>query len=83
MSYIVPENILDEPIPTSFKCSTMNPTPVGFAMQKLKQFSDWIISYIPESIKRTASDKLKTLKETISKIFSDNDKTPKGNRNSA
>ena len=77
MSYIVSENILDEPIPTSFKSSTMNPTPVGFAMQKLKQFSDWIISYIPEPIKRTASDKLRTLKETISKIFYDDDKTPK------
>ena len=77
MSNIASENILDEPIPTSFKSPTMNPTPVGFAMQKLKQFSDWIISYIPEPIKRTASDKLRTLKETISKIFSDNDKTPK------
>ena len=77
MSYIVSENILDEPIPTSFKSSTMNPTPVGFALQKLKQFSDWIISYIPEPIKRTASDKLRTLKETISKIFYDDDKTPK------
>ena len=77
MSYIASENILDEPIPTSFKSPTMNPTPVGFAMQKLKQFSDWIISYIPEPIKRTASDKLKTLKETISKIFYDDDKTPK------
>ena len=76
MSYIVSENILDEPIPTSFKSSTINPTPVGFALQKLKQFSDWIISYIPEPIKRTASDKLRTLKETISKIFYD-DKTPK------
>ena len=77
MSYIVSENILDEPIPTSFKSSTMNPTPVGFALQKLKQFSDWIISYIPEPIKRTASDKLRTLKKTISNIFYDNDKTPK------
>ena len=77
MSYIVSENILDEPIPTSFKSSTMIPTPVGFALQKLKQFSDWIISYIPEPIKRTASDKLKSLKETISKIFYDDDKTPK------
>ena len=77
MSYIASENILDEPIPTSFKSPTMNPTPVGFAMQKLKQFSDWIISYIPEPIKRTASDKLRTLKETISNIFYDNDKTPK------
>ena len=77
MSYIASENILDEPIPTSFKSPTMNPTPVGFAMQKLKQFSDWIISYIPEPIKRTASDKLRTLKETISKIFYDGDKTPK------
>ena len=78
MSYIVSENILDEPIPTSFKSSTMIPTPVGFALQKLKEFSNWIMSYIPEPIKRTASDKLKSLKETISKIFYDNDdKTPK------
>ena len=77
MSYFVSENILDEPIPTSFKFSTMIPTPVGFALQKLKEFSDWIISYIPEPIKRTASDKLKSLKETVSKIFYDNDKTPK------
>ena len=78
MSYFVSENILDEPIPTSFKSSTMIPTPVGFALQKLKEFSNWIISYIPEPIKRTASDKLKSLKETISKIFYDNDdKTPK------
>ena len=77
MSYIASENILDEPIPTSFKSSTMNPTPVGFALQKLKQFGNWIISYIPEPIKRTASDKLRTLKETISKIFYDDDKTPK------
>ena len=78
MSYFVSEYILDEPIPTSFKSSTMIPTPVGFALQKLKEFSNWIISYIPEPIKRTASDKLKSLKETISKIFYDNDdKTPK------
>ena len=77
MSYIASENILDEPIPTSFKSSTMNPTPVGFALQKLKQFGNWIISYVPEPIKRTASDKLRTLKETISKIFYDGDKTPK------
>ena len=77
MSYIASENILDEPIPTSFKSSTMNPTPVGFALQKLKQFGNWIISYVPEPIKRTASDKLRTLKETISKIFYDDDKTPK------
>ena len=78
MSNIASENILDEPVPASFKSPTMIPTHVGFAMQKLKQFSDWIISYIPEPIKRTqASDKLRTLKESISKIFSDNDKTPK------
>ena len=77
MSYFVSENILDEPIPSSFKSSTMIPTPVGFALQKLKEFSNWIISYIPEPIKRTSSDKLKSLKETVSKIFYDNDKTPK------
>ena len=39
-------------------------------MQKLKQFNNWIISMVPEPIKRTVSDKLKALKETISKIYS-------------
>ena len=61
MSYIASENILDEPIPSSFKSSTIFPTPVGFALQKLKQFGDWIISYIPEPIKKTTSNKLKSL----------------------
>ena len=77
MSNIVPENtrsLLDEPIPTSFKEPTINPTQKGLALQKLKQFNDWIVSMVPEPIKRTVSDKLKALKETISKIYST--KTP-------
>ena len=44
-------------------------------MQKLRQFNDWIVSMVPEPIKRTVSDELKALKETISKIYSN--KTPK------
>ena len=84
MSNIAPENtrsLLDEPIPSSFKASTIVPTPFkapaqkGLVMRKLKQFNDWIISMVPEPIKRTVSDKLKALKETISKIYST--KTPK------
>ena len=75
MSNIVPENILDEPIPSSFKVPTIVPTQKGLVMQKLRQFNDWIISMVPEPIKRTVSEKLKTLKETISKIYST--KTPK------
>ena len=77
MSNIASVNILDEPIPASFRSPTMVPTRGRFVMQKLRQFNDWITSYIPELIKRMVSDKLRTLKETISKIFSDNDKTPR------
>ena len=81
MSNIEPENILDEPIPSSFRVPTIDPTPFKaptrgkLVMQKLIQFNDWIGSHVPEPIRRTVSDKLKTLKETISKIYSN--KTPK------
>ena len=57
--------------PTPFKA----PTQKGLVMQKLRQFNDWIVSMVPEPIKRTVSDKLRTLKETISKIYSN--RTPK------
>ena len=77
MSNIVPENILDEPIPASFRTPTMVPTRGRFVMQKLRQFNDWIISAIPEPIKRTVSEKLRALKETVSNIFSNKKITPK------
>ena len=78
MNNIAPENtrsLLDEPIPSSFRVPTINPTQKGLALQKLRQFNDWIVSMVPEPNRRTVSDKLKALKETISKIYST--KTPK------
>ena len=75
MSNIALENILDEPIPASFRVPTIVPTRGRLVMQKLRQFNDWIVSMVPEPIKRTVSGRLRTLKETISNIFST--KTPK------
>ena len=77
MNNIVSENILDEPIPASFRAPTMVPTRGRFVMRKLRQFNDWIVSMVPEPIKRTVSDKFKTLKKTISNIFSSKNITPK------
>ena len=77
MNNIASENILDEPIPASFRTPTMVPTRGRLVMQKLRQFNDWIVSMVPEPIKRTVSDKFKTLKETISNIFSNRNSTPK------
>ena len=77
MTNIVSENIMDEPIPGSFRTPTMVPTRGRFVMQKLRQFNDWIVSAIPEPIKKTVSAKFKALKETISNIFSNKNITPK------
>ena len=77
MNNIVSENILDEPIPASFRIPTIVPTRGRLVMQKLRQFNDWIVSMVPEPIKRTVSGRLRTLKETISNIFSTKNSTPK------
>ena len=82
---MVSENILDEPVPATFRVPTMIPTAptaaaptrVELVTQKLKQFNDWILSMVPEPIKRTVSDKLKVLKKTISNIFSSKKFTPR------
>ena len=62
MSYIVPENILDEPIPTSFETESRG----GFVMQKLWQLKDWVVSVVPESVKSTVSNKFKSLSNAVS-----------------
>ena len=77
MNNIASENILDEPIPASFRIPTIVPTRGRLVMQKLRQFNDWIVSMVPEPIKRTVSGRLRTLKETISNIFSTKTPTPK------
>ena len=85
MNNMVSENILDEPVPATFRVPTMVPTTpttaaptrVKLGTQKLKQFNDWIVSMVPEPIKRTVSDKLRVLKKTISNIFSSKKFTPR------
>ena len=62
MSYIVSENILDEPIPTSFETESRG----GFVMQKLWQLKDWVVSVVPESVKSTVSNKFKSLSNAVS-----------------
>jgi len=36
----------------------------------MKSFADWLISYVPEPIKRPINEKLEALKSTISNFFS-------------
>ena len=62
MSYFVSENILDEPIPTSFETESRG----GFVMQKLWQLKDWVASVVPESVKSTVSSKFKSLSNAVS-----------------
>ena len=37
--------------------------------QELRKFNYWIVSFIPEPIKKTVSDKMKALKNKISNIY--------------
>ena len=62
MSYFVSENILDEPIPTSFETESRG----GFVMRKLWQLKDWVASVVPESVKSTVSSKFKSLSDAVS-----------------
>ena len=72
--------LLDEPIPSSFEIPVSSPTPFvtkgstklstkDKVKLELKEFSDWIVSFVPEPIKRTVSDKMKALKSKISSIY--------------
>ena len=66
MSYIASENILDEPIPTSFETESRG----GFVMRKLWQLKDWVASVVPESVKSTVSNKFKSLSNAVSGVVS-------------
>ena len=74
--------VLDEPIPASFKAPVLTPARGGSRVKKsiglsvedkikqeLRKFNDWIVSFIPEPIKKTVSDKMKVLKDKISNIY--------------
>ena len=71
-------NILDEPIP-EINVPILKPSqpirnsPVPslkhLAKKEIINFSDWILSYIPEPIKKTADERVDSLKEKINLIF--------------
>ena len=76
----VPHRLLDEPIPTSFRAPTLTPTrgkvkrsTLSLVKDKVKQelrkFNDWIVSFVPEPIKKTVSEKMKALKEKITSLY--------------
>ena len=75
--------VLDEPIPASFKAPVLTPARGGSRVKKsiglsvkdkvrqeLREFSDWIVSLVPEPIKKTVSDKMKVLKDKTSAVYS-------------
>ena len=69
--------ILDESIPSSFKASVINPTQwkakkslvESKTKQELDKFNEWILSFVPKPIKKTVGNKVKALKNKISKIY--------------
>ena len=70
MSYFASENILDEPIPTTF--DGLSPQGEinrgGFVMQKLWRLKNWVASVVPESVKSTVSSKFKSLSDAVSGV---------------
>ena len=51
--------------------------------QKLNEFANWILSYIPEEIKKPVDNKLKSFKERVNEIFNNIDKFTSKERKSA
>ena len=66
MSHFASENILDEPIPTTFETESRG----GFVMQKLWRLKNWVTSVVPESVKSTVSNKFKSLSNAVSGVVS-------------
>ena len=80
-------NILDEPIP-EINVPILKPSqpirnsPVPslkhLAKKEINEFSDWILSYFPEPIKKTVDERVDSLKEKVNLIFKKLDQiTPK------
>ena len=67
MSYSALENILDEPIPTTFDPQDKI-NRGGFVMQKLWRLKNWVASVVPESVKSTVSSKFKSLSDAVSGV---------------
>ena len=66
--------ILDSPVP-NIKVPTLQPTAyeplkiLNKVTSHMKSFADWLISYVPESIKKPVNEKLEALKSTVSNLF--------------
>ena len=67
--------IIDSPVP-EIQIPTLQPTAynplknLSKVTSHMKSFADWLISYVPEPIKRPINEKLEALKSTISNFFS-------------
>ena len=71
-------NILDQPIPEinipilkPFKpiINLLTPSVVNAVRKEIINFSDWILSYVPEPIKKTVNQTVESLKEQVNQIF--------------
>ena len=68
-------HLLDAPVP-DIQVPILEPTaykPPKTTLSKvtshIKSFADWLLSYVPEPIKRPINEKLEALKSTVSKLF--------------
>jgi len=68
-------HLLDAPVP-NIQVPILEPTayqPPKTTLSKvtshIKSFADWLLSYVPEPIKRPINEKLEALKSTVSKLF--------------
>ena len=69
-------SILDEPI-EEINVPVMQPTryvpsrrPAIFIERSFNRFADWIMSYVPEPVKRKVDEKVEKLKKDIKQIYS-------------
>ena len=86
-----PSNVIDQPIP-EINIPILRPTNPSKVSQlknlaskaakpvkrEIDKFADWIISHVPEPIKKTVNKRVDSLKETVNRIFKRYDNlTPK------
>ena len=73
-----PANVLDDPVP-EINVPTLNPTvamnrpPLGVLENKvrseLNSFTDWLISYVPPTVKKAVNEKWEALKSKVLGLF--------------
>ena len=74
-------NIMDQPVPeinvpilkpvkaTNNINQKLNITNVNNIQKKLNEFADWIMSYIPQEVKKSVNQRLEQLKTTVNNIY--------------